>query len=246
MGLLINDIYKVSVNSLITCFAPYFVIVTILIIRKYYHLGILMLIFGNFMLCIVEPWMNIYIFKLSSSPAQAIYRDFIYIFFTLCPSVFFVSWQFASAILFSYVISAVTLVANNATDLSEGDLILAVVRVFFAQVPMGCFLITFIELIRKDVDVVRDKELFTSKITHVFIYYLCLNLIQELRTPLHAICGVIEMLEATNPSPDQKELVDMAFSSAHGMIQLVNDLLDQSQLQAAKVLQLYIVFTIIS
>ena len=70
------------------------------------------------------------------------------------------------------------------------------------------------------------KEDFLSAMTH------------ELRTPLHAILGLTELLDSTDLTEDQKEYVGDIGFSADSLLDLINDLLDASQLGAGK-LQLH-------
>ncbi len=56
----------------------------------------------------------------------------------------------------------------------------------------------------------------------------------ELRTPIHGILGMAELLEDTQPTPEQSELTETLRTSAQGLLQLVNDVLDFSKGEAGR------------
>jgi two-component system sensor histidine kinase/response regulator len=57
----------------------------------------------------------------------------------------------------------------------------------------------------------------------------------ELRTPMNGVVGMTELLGRTALSPTQTRLTQTIRASAHVLLQIVNDLLDLSKLQAGKV-----------
>ncbi len=56
----------------------------------------------------------------------------------------------------------------------------------------------------------------------------------EIRTPLHAILGLTELLRENNPRQDQTDNLDSLFFSADNLMNLVNNLLDLSKMEAGK------------
>ena len=57
----------------------------------------------------------------------------------------------------------------------------------------------------------------------------------EIRTPLNAIIGMAELLEATAaPDSAQREYIDTIYSSSHGLLEIVNDILDLAKIEAGK------------
>ena len=60
------------------------------------------------------------------------------------------------------------------------------------------------------------------------------NISHELRTPLNAILGIAELLEDTSLQKKQKEYVDILHSSSQSLLNLINDILDLSRLDAGK------------
>ena len=76
---------------------------------------------------------------------------------------------------------------------------------------------------RKLADAVRAKSSFLDRMSH------------ELRTPMNGVVGMTELLSRTPLSPTQARLAQTIRSSAAILLQLVNDLLDLSKIQAGKV-----------
>ncbi|RUS27913.1 hypothetical protein BC938DRAFT_482573 [Jimgerdemannia flammicorona] len=68
-----------------------------------------------------------------------------------------------------------------------------------------------------------NKSRWISVITH------------EMRTPVHGIIGMLDLLRKTNLSQEQKGLVNCMEVSANALICLVSNVLDQSRLEAGKV-----------
>ncbi len=57
------------------------------------------------------------------------------------------------------------------------------------------------------------------------------NMSHEIRTPLNGLFGMLQLLEASELSQDQKEYVELAMSTGNGLLQIINDILDFSRLE---------------
>ena len=57
----------------------------------------------------------------------------------------------------------------------------------------------------------------------------------EIRTPLNAIIGMADVLSATPLSPDQQKCVDVFQRNGVGLLNLINDILDLSKVEAGRV-----------
>ncbi len=68
----------------------------------------------------------------------------------------------------------------------------------------------------------RGKSLFLANMSH------------ELRTPFNGIVGILSMLATTPLSPQQADLIDTVNNSAEHFLNLLNDILDASALEAGK------------
>lgn len=71
-------------------------------------------------------------------------------------------------------------------------------------------------------EVLQAKEQFLSMMTH------------DLRTPLHAVIGLSDLLAETNLTPQQQEYLDDIRFSADSLLELINDLLDVSKMNAGR------------
>lgn len=60
------------------------------------------------------------------------------------------------------------------------------------------------------------------------------NMSHEVRTPMNAIIGLTEILSDTELKSNQKELLDLISDSAYSLLQLLNNVLDYSKIEAGK------------
>jgi len=56
----------------------------------------------------------------------------------------------------------------------------------------------------------------------------------EIRTPFNAVLGILELLEDTELSSDQLELIQTATNSSHALLRIINDTLDYAKISSGK------------
>lgn len=80
-----------------------------------------------------------------------------------------------------------------------------------------------LQVAQKQAEVAREaKSDFLANISH------------EIRTPMNGIIGTASLLEETDLSSEQTELVHIITSSGHSLVHLINDVLDFSKLESEK------------
>ena len=72
------------------------------------------------------------------------------------------------------------------------------------------------------------------------------NMSHELRTPLNSIMGMLYLMKDDTTTPQQKELIDTAMHSSSLLLELVNDILDISKIEANEVTLEHIGFDAVS
>lgn len=60
------------------------------------------------------------------------------------------------------------------------------------------------------------------------------NMSHEIRTPLNGVTGMLQLLEGTSPTDEQREHIDLALTSAMRLTRLLSDILDLSRIEAGK------------
>lgn len=60
------------------------------------------------------------------------------------------------------------------------------------------------------------------------------NMSHEIRTPLNGIIGMLQLLEITSQSEEEKEYIQAAFKSSKRLTRLLSDILDVSKIEAGK------------
>ena len=76
----------------------------------------------------------------------------------------------------------------------------------------------------------KERAEQTDKVKSMFLATMS----HELRTPMHAILGMTEEVLETELTSEQRELLEIARSSAESLLSLINDVLDFSKIEAGK------------
>ncbi|GLS86017.1 hybrid sensor histidine kinase/response regulator [Cypionkella aquatica] len=61
------------------------------------------------------------------------------------------------------------------------------------------------------------------------------NMSHEIRTPLNGVLGMAELLESTLEHPDQKRMIGTIRRSGEALLNILNDILDMSKIEAGKI-----------
>lgn len=76
----------------------------------------------------------------------------------------------------------------------------------------------------------RDKALSAVQTKSQFLA----NMSHEIRTPMNGVLGMLDLLKQTKLSDEQTELVNTAFYSAESLLDIINEILDFTKLDAGK------------
>lgn len=84
----------------------------------------------------------------------------------------------------------------------------------------------------------RETELKASRDQAVRVALACTQyaatLSHEVRTPLNGIVGMLDLLKNTSPTKRQEELIGIAWRSVHSLLDMLNEILDFSKMEAGK------------
>ncbi len=91
-----------------------------------------------------------------------------------------------------------------------------------------------IEIQKQALEEARKSKEAADKATRLREIFLA-NMSHEIRTPFSGFYGMISLLADTNLDEEQLDLVKTAKGSCEGLLQIIDDLLNFSKLQAGKV-----------
>lgn len=85
---------------------------------------------------------------------------------------------------------------------------------------------------RKQTELLLQQAKETAEAANQAKTHFLTNMSHEIRTPLNAVVGMTEMLRQTNLNTNQGEMVDVITESSNTLVELINNILDFSRLEA--------------
>ncbi len=84
---------------------------------------------------------------------------------------------------------------------------------------------------REDLEQARDEALAMSKAKSEFLARMS----HEIRTPMNGVLGMTELLQCTDLDSKQRRFAETIYGSAESLLQIINDILDISKIEAGKI-----------
>lgn len=88
--------------------------------------------------------------------------------------------------------------------------------------------------IAEQIQSMESARLRAEKSERVKTQFLA-NMSHEIRTPMNGVLGMLQLMEAGQLSDEQKERLKIAKTSAQNLLQIINDILDISKIEANKI-----------
>ncbi|NOR68520.1 MAG: PAS domain S-box protein [Methylomarinum sp.] len=101
-------------------------------------------------------------------------------------------------------------------------------------VSLSGFLIDIDE--RKKIEVALEKAKLEAEQANKVKSEFLATMTHELRTPMNGVLGMAQILEETELNPEQRESVNIILRSGHSLLEIINDVLDLSKLEAEQVI----------
>ncbi len=180
-------------------------------------------------------WIIFYIFALLTAQTALAFVYFI------PPFILIISYEdrrlaciYSLLVAFSNFLEIV--VFYSRTAFSEADIVDAEIQIVVV-ILMGIYLIAVVQLLARltqnKVDEIAEKQYQAEASNRSKSEFLS-NMSHEIRTPLNAIIGMNEMILREADDPVLFSYAQSAQSSSTGLLNLINDILDTSKMDAGK------------